>query len=244
MTRSRSIYRTVKQKRLSSEVANQITDLILQNHLQLGDKLPPERQLAEELGVSRTVLREAMKALEERGLVEVKQGSGTFVCSPSFEMVSDSLSLLLQADMARYLELMEVRRILDVEIAGRLAEEATEKDIDRLDDKIARMWQVLDSPEEFVEEDVAFHMEFYEAMKNELLLTIMQPVTELLMEAMGMTFEAPGSAESSLRRHEKLVERIRARDAEGARSAMWEIISRGMERLKEALQEKGIPCDR
>jgi len=243
MQRSRSIYKTIKQKRLSSEVVNQITDLILQNHLQPGDKLPPERQLAEELGISRTALREAMKALEERGLVEVKQGSGTFVCSPSFEVVSDSLSLLLQTNMARYLELMEVRGILDVEMAGRLAQEATEEDIERLGERIARMWQVLDSPEEFVQEDVAFHIEFYQAMKNELLLTIMQPVMELLVEAMGITFEAPGSAESSLRRHEKLVERIRARDTEGARSAMGEIISRGVERLKEALQEKGIPRD-
>jgi GntR family transcriptional repressor for pyruvate dehydrogenase complex len=244
MRRSKSIYKTIKQKRLSGEVTNQITDLILQNHLQPGDKLPPERQLAEELGVSRTVLREAMKALEEKGLVEVKQGSGTFVCSPSFEMVSDSLSLLLQANMPRYLELMDVREILDVAIAGRLAEGATREDIDKLSERIAWMWQVLDSPEEFVEGDVAFHIEFYQAAKNEVLLTIMQPVMELLVEAMEMTFEPPGSAESSLRRHEKLVECIRAGDAKGARNAMGEIISRGKERLKEALKAKGIPYER
>jgi GntR family transcriptional repressor for pyruvate dehydrogenase complex len=132
---------------------------------------------------------------------------------------------------------MEVRGILDVEIAGLLAERATEEDLERLGKSIDRMWELLDSPREFAEEDVAFHMAFYAAMKNEVLLTIMQPIMEMLSEAMGVTFEAPGSPESSLRRHEKLVERIRAGDSEGARDAMREIILRGDERLKEAMRE-------
>lgn len=230
-----SLYTVIGQKkRLSEGVVSQITDLILSRHLQPGDRLPPEHRLAEELGVSRSVVREGIKALEERGLVEVKQGSGTFVRSPSSEMVSDSISLFLRTRVARHLQLMEVREILDVEIAGLLAERATEEDLQSLSRSIARMWEVLDSPEEFVEEDVAFHIAFYAAMKNEVLLTVMQPIMELLSEAMSMTFEAPGSAESSLRRHEKLLQRIRAGDSDGARCAMREIIARGEERLKEA----------
>jgi len=232
-----SLYTVIGQKkRLSEDVVNQITDLILSKHLQPGDRLPPEHRLVEELGVSRSVVREGIKALEERGLVEVKQGSGTFVRSPSSEMLSDSISLFLRTRVARHLQLMEVREILDVEIAGRLAERATKEDLESLSKSIARMWEVLDSPEEFVEEDVAFHMAFYGAVKNEVLLTIMQPIMELLSEAMSMTFEAPGSAESSLRRHERLLEHIRTGDADGARRAMREIISRGEERLEEALR--------
>jgi GntR family transcriptional repressor for pyruvate dehydrogenase complex len=233
-----------QKKRLSEDVVNQITDLILSRHLQPGDRLPSEHRLVEELGVSRSVVREGIKALEERGLVEVKQGSGTFVRSPTSEMVSDSFSLFLRTKMARYSKLMEVRGILDVEIAGLLAERATEEDLERLSNSIARMWEVLDSPQEFVEEDVAFHMAFYAAMKNEVLLMIMQPIMELLSEAMSMTFEAPGSPESSLRRHEKLVQRIEAGDSEGAREAMREIIYRGEGRLTEALQaEEGASED-
>jgi GntR family transcriptional repressor for pyruvate dehydrogenase complex len=245
MKKTDSLYRVIGQKtRLSQDVVNQITDLILSEHLQPGDRLPPEHRLAEELGVSRSVLREGIKALEERGLVEIKQGSGTFVRRPSSEMVSDSFSLFLRTRVARYSQLMEVREILDVEIAGLLAERATEEDLERLGGCIARMWEVLDSPAEFVEEDVSFHIAFYEAMKNQLLLTIMQPITELLSEAMSMTFEAPGSAESSLRRHEQLLERIRAGDGDGARRAMREIISRGEERLKEAVPAEDMASER
>jgi GntR family transcriptional repressor for pyruvate dehydrogenase complex len=237
MKKMGSLYKAIGQKkRLSEGVVNQITDLVLSKHLQPGDRLPSEHRLVEELGVSRSVVREGIKALEERGLVEVKQGSGTFVRSPSSTMVSDSFSLFLRTRVARYSKLMEVREILDVEIAGLLAERATEEDLKRLGKSIGRMWEVLDSAQEFVAEDVAFHMAFYAAMKNEVLLMIMQPIMELLSEAMSMTFEAPGSPESSLRRHEKLVQRIRARDSEGARAAMREIISRGEERLEEAVR--------
>lgn len=239
-----SLYTVIGQKkRLSEGVVNQITDLIVSKHLQPGDRLPPEHRLVEELGVSRSVVREGIKALEERGLVEVKQGSGTFVRSPSSEMVSDSFSLFLRTRISRFSQLMEVREILDVEIAGLLAERATEEDLQSLSRSIVRMREVLDSPEEFVEEDVAFHMAFYAAMKNEVLVTIMQPIMELLSEAMSMTFEAPGSAESSLRRHEKLQQRIRAGDSEGARRAMREIISRGEERLKEASRVEEVASE-
>jgi GntR family transcriptional repressor for pyruvate dehydrogenase complex len=236
MNKPDSLYTAIGEKRrLSERLVNQITDLILSQDLKPGDRLPPEHRLVEELGVSRSVVREGIKALEERGLVEVRQGSGTFVRRPSSETVADSFSLFLRTRIARYSQLMDVRRILDVEIAGRLAERATKEDLESLARRTARMWEVLDSPDEFVKEDVAFHMAFYAATKNEVLLTIMQPIMELLAEAMGVTFEAPGSAESSLRRHEKLLEHIRARDAEGARRAMREILSRGEERMEEAL---------
>jgi GntR family transcriptional repressor for pyruvate dehydrogenase complex len=241
MKKTDSPYRAIGQrKRLSEDLVNQITDLILSKHLQPGDRLPSEHRLVEELGVSRSVVREGIKALEERGLVEVKQGSGTFVRSPSSEMVSDSFSLFLRTRIARYSKLMEVRGILDVEIAGLLAQRATEEDLERLSKSIERMWELLESPQEFVEEDVAFHMAFYAAMKNEVLLTIMQPIMEMLSEAMSVTFEAPGSPESSLRRHETLVQRIQAGDSEGAREAMREIIYRGEGRLTEALRAEEL----
>jgi GntR family transcriptional repressor for pyruvate dehydrogenase complex len=239
-----SLYTAIGQrKRLSEGVVSQITELILSRQLQPGDRLPSEHRLVEELGVSRSVVREGIKALEERGLVEVKHGSGTFVRRPTSEMVSDSFSLFLRTRIARYSKLMEVRGILDVEIAGLLAERATEEDLGRLRESIGRMWEVLDSPQEFAEEDVAFHMAFYAAMKNEVLLMIMQPIMELLSEAMSMTFEAPGSPESSLRRHEKLVQRIEAGDSEGAREAMREIIYRGEGRLEEALRAEEVASE-
>lgn len=224
-----------KNKKLYEEVVNQIIDLVRQKHLQPGDKLPSERELADELGVSRTVLREAIKALQERGLLEVMHGSGTFIRNPSIETIAKSVSLVVWMDPTRYFQLMDVREYLEVEIAGRLAENATEEDLTEMGQALERMRQLLDSPKEYSQQDVAFHMAFYNATKNEVLLTIMQPITALLMEAMELTFVPPGSAEISLRRHEELLTYIRAGDAQGARRTMREIISRGKVRLEEAL---------
>lgn len=233
------MYETIsKRKKLYEEIVDQIIALIQQKQLQAGDKLPSERELSEELGVSRTVLREAMKALEERELVEIRHGSGTFIRSPSIDTIARSVSFVVWTDPDRYIELMNVREFLDVEIAGRLARSAPQAELAAMATAIDNMWQLLDSPKEFSEQDVAFHMAFYRATKNELLLTIMLPITRLLMEAMELTFHSPGSAEMSLRRHEQLLDRIKAGDALGARRTMQEIISRGKERLKESLAQQ------
>lgn len=230
------MYKTIpKSKRLYEEVVNQIIDLVRQKQLQPGDRLPSERELADELGVSRTVLREAIKTLQERELVEVRHGSGMYIRNPSVETIAKSVSLVVWMEPTRYFQLMDVREYLEVEIAGRLAESATEEDLQEMSQAIERMWQLLDSPKEFSQQDVAFHMAFYKATKNDVLLTIMQPITELLVEAMELTFVSPGSAEMSLRRHEQLLEYIRAGDAQAARRTMREIIVRGKGRLQESL---------
>jgi GntR family transcriptional regulator, transcriptional repressor for pyruvate dehydrogenase complex len=227
--------RVVERKRLYQEVVEQVTDRVLNDHLQPGDRLPAERDLAAQLGVSRTAVREAIRALEEKGLVEVRQGAGTFVRSPDSESVSQSLSLYLHTNVTRYLQLMELREILDVEIAGRLAVQADREDLEQLNRRIARMWQLLDSPGEFAREDAAFHMDFYRAAKNDVLLMIMQPVMDLLEEAMEASFEEPGSAESSLRLHERLVGAIAGGDVADARRTVRQILSRGEMRMKHEL---------
>jgi GntR family transcriptional regulator, transcriptional repressor for pyruvate dehydrogenase complex len=227
--------RVVERKRLYQEVVEQVTERVLREDLQPGDRLPAERDLAAQLGVSRTAVREAIRALEEKGLVEVRQGAGTFVRSPDSESVSQSLSLYLHTNVARYLQLMDLREILDVEIAGRLAAQVDSEHLEQLRSRIARMWQLLDSPSEFAREDAAFHMDFYRAAKNDVLLMIMQPVMDLLEEAMAATFQEPGSAESSLRLHERLVESIATGDAPGARRIVRQMLSRGEMRMRHEL---------
>jgi GntR family transcriptional repressor for pyruvate dehydrogenase complex len=194
MDEAGSFSRVTERKRLYQEVVDQVTGLVLQDSLQPGEKLPAERELARQLGVSRTAVREAIRALEEKGLVEVRQGAGTFVRCPDPESVSGSLALYLQTNVTRYLQLMELREMLDVEIAGRLAERIDQEGLAQLRARISQMWQLLDSPQEFAREDAAFHMDFYRATKNDVLLMIMQPVMDLMEEAMSASFEQAGSA--------------------------------------------------
>lgn len=233
MNAPQNFYRTIEKKKIYQKVVEQITDLILQNQLQPGDKLPPERQLAEQLGVSRNAVREAVKALQERGLLDVVQGAGTFVRNLSSDTVSDSLSLYLQTNMPRYIQLMELREMLDVEIAGRLAQKIDAEYLDLLWQGIKRMERLLDSPGEFAKEDVAFHINFYRATKNDVILLVMQPVLELLVETMTVSFEKPESMISSLRGHRELVERIEAGDEKGARLIASQVIARGKGRLQK-----------
>lgn len=221
-----------ERTRLYQAVVSQVTERILADHLQPGDRLPSERDLSLQLGVSRTAVREAIRALEEKGLVEVRQGSGTFVRSPAPDSVSASLALYLHTNVARYLQLMDLRSILEPEIASRLAEKVEPDDLACLQARIARMHKLLDSPQEYAAEDAAFHMDFYRAAHNEVLLMIMQPVMDLLEEAMSVSFQEPGSAESSLSLHEKMVEQIAAGDAAGARRTVKQLLARGEMRMR------------
>ncbi len=225
------MYKTFRPTKLSGEVVNHFTELIVQQRLQPGDKLPPERDLCEQLGVSRTVLREAVKMLEEKGLLDSIQGSGTYVRSLSPHAISETVTLYVRSDQSRYIELMELRGILDVELAGRLAERATDDEIAALQQHIENMRQLLDDSEAFSLEDVAFHTTFYQAAKNSVLMSIVQPILDLLVDVNRLTFTDPGSTASSLQRHAAVMESIRARDSEGARRAMSAIINRGEQRV-------------
>ena len=121
---------------------DQITTLILENRLQPGDQLPPERELAQKLGVGRNAVREAVKALQERGLLDVIQGAGTFVKHMNSDVISDSLALYIKTNM-QYIQLMDLREILDVEIAGRLAANVEKVDLTALWDSLERMQQLI-----------------------------------------------------------------------------------------------------
>ena len=231
-----ALFKTIERKKIYEEVVEQITHLILESHLQQGDQLPSESQLAERFQVSRTVVREAVKVLEQRGLVAVKQGVGTFVCALNGEVVSETLTRFLRANVHRYLQLMDLREMLDVGVAVRLANRIEPADLQALRDRLAKLNQVLDSPEEYAQEDVAFHMDLYRATRNQILLIIMQPVIELLVEAMRASFEMPGSTGNSQRRHVELIDCIANGDPEGARQVTAEIIQRGKQRLHTALE--------
>lgn len=232
MEKKPSVFVKVSRKKLYETVADQLASQILSSNLQPGDKLPPERELCGSISVSRTTLREAIKTLEERKLIEVRHGAGVFVRKTSVDMLSEPLYFLLKADTDNYLDVMEVRGILEVEIVGILAERATEEDLERIQQHLERMTELLDDPLEFTKEDLAFHMAIYQAMNNKVISALMVPIMQLLGEFMQVTFEKPGSMESSLQRHEQLMGYIRRRDVEGARGAMREIIYHGKDRLK------------
>jgi GntR family transcriptional regulator, transcriptional repressor for pyruvate dehydrogenase complex len=230
------MYKTFKARKLSDDVVDHLTELFISQQLKPGDRLPSERELAEQFGVSRTVVRESIKILEEKGMLDCRQGAGTYVLGITNQGIVESFTLYLQSDYNRYLELMEMRDILDVEVVGRLAKSASPEEIAVFRHHLDRMGELLDQPAEFAVEDVAFHLAFYHAMHNSVLMSIVQPILSLLETAMRITVDAPGSSERSYRRHVTLMECIEAHDSDAARRTMHEIIVHGRQRVVEVVR--------
>ena len=213
-------YRVAKRGRLHEDLVNQIQALIEQHQLRPRDKLPPEHELARQFDVSRTVVREAVRALEEKGLVEVKHGSGVYVAEPSIDSVTDSFALHFRLSESSLLPLLEVREILEAEIAALATERATEEDLEQMERSLRHEAELFDSHDEYVEADLRFHELLTRAAHNEVLPILVNPLAALLRESRRVTIEPPGSSELSLRGHREILEAVKNRDKEQAREAM------------------------
>jgi len=169
--------------RLSTLAADQIAQMILDHALPDGAKLPSERRLAESLGVSRTVIREAIRLLEARKLVEVQTGRGAVVRGYSSESVSESISMLLDSasgDLS-FEDVLAVRDALEVTTAGLAAEQATDEDLETMHDALDRMINA-GTVQEQVEADYDFHLAIAEATHNKLFVLLLQALNAVLVE--------------------------------------------------------------
>jgi GntR family transcriptional repressor for pyruvate dehydrogenase complex len=224
---------------LYEQVADQIQELIVAESLRPGDKLPCERDLAERLGVSRTVVREAIRALCVRGLVKVKAGRGTYVQQPTPKDMAAPIGLLLKLRQCpdTLNDLYEARCMIEVECAGLAAERATDEDCAALEADIEEMKAHVADAEEFIRRDLAYHSSLADATHNDLFSVLLSVISDLWLEVALLTYQAPGAAESGLKHHRKILQRIKERDAEGARRAMRDHI-RHSRNLAEAARER------
>ena len=219
----------ITRERLYEQVAGRIQDFIVQGGLMPGDRLPPERELARQLGVSRTVIREAIKALQERGLVRVLTGSGTYVSRVAPDVVAQSISLFMRAHPCPFSDLLEIRRLLEVEIAGLAAERGGEEDLRVLESALQEMEEAsphvresAEGLERFVQADMLFHQALARATKNSLLPILLMPITDLLLEFRRRASMPAGAPESAIRFHRAILDRMRQHDGAGCQEIMRE----------------------
>ena len=208
-----------REPRLSDRVAALLLDTIVARGLQPGDRLPSERELGEQFGVSRTVIREAVRALAAKGVIEVRTGSGLRVAAVDASAVSESIGLYLRGGTVDYPKVHEVRRLLEVEIAGLASKRATDADIARMRKLCEQMEAALDDVERASRLDLAFHRAIAGSTSNELYLLLLDSIGEALLEIRRENLKS-GAAPQTVQAHREIVDRIAARDAAGARRAM------------------------
>src|ERR1700732_901290 len=216
-----SLYKAIQTSRLYEQIVQQIEASILKGAMKPGDQLPAERDLAQQFGVSRTAVREAVKALREKGLVEAHHGRGTFIRDGTSQAVRQSLDLMIkigQPDGSTHLA--EVREILEPEIAALAATRIEEQHLAMMGEAMGVMDGTRkDDAEAFIEGDLDFHLALAEAAANPLILSLLDSIVGLLREQRLKSFYVEGGPERGQQDHRRLLEAVERRDGERARGA-------------------------
>lgn len=202
--------------RLYEQVAEQITTWITENGLRPGDRIPPERELASRLGVSRATLSQALVALEVVGVVAVRHGDGTVVRSAPTSRIVESI----RAHADRLPEIIDTRDALETKLAALAAARRTTDDLARIDEALSAMGADIDAGGRGVEGDERFHGAVTTAAHSLLLARLMGEIGELIKETRLESLSQPDRPRASLAGHRAIAEAIRAGDPEAAAEAM------------------------
>jgi len=215
------MYKTVQTSRLYEQIVQQIEDSILKGELKEGEQLPAERELAQQFGVSRTAVREAVKTLREKGLVEAYAGRGTFITNGTAHSIRHTLDRMIRSGPSEgKVHLAEVREILEPEIAALAAKRADQEMLAAMQEAISVMDAARLDAEAFIEGDLDFHLALAEAAGNPLILSLIDSIVGLLREQRMRTYFTEGGPERGQYHHKKILEAIEHRDPQGARDAM------------------------
>jgi GntR family transcriptional repressor for pyruvate dehydrogenase complex len=222
----------LKKTRLYEEIVKQITDLIESGRLQPGDKLPPERLLAEQLNVSRTAIREALRSMESMGYIKSKVGGGTFIKEISLDNALLPFTAVLSQDKHLIKELLEVRQLLESEIAMLASKRATEEDISNIQDALDIMRQDIQQGGIGLKGDNAFHNALAAAAKNTAMSKILGLCDELLSKSRESTLLIPGQPIKSLEDHIDIFNAIKNNNKELAQQLMKQHMIKAQENYK------------
>ena len=216
----------VKRSRVHEDIVQQMTQLIRDGKLRPGDKLPPERELAETLGVSRPTLRNALRVLEGLRMIESRQGDGTYVSQANFEQLLAPLAAVLSTRAFLVKDILELRQIIEPPIAEWAAVKARAEDIEELENILAVQAKKAGAGLETAEEDTRFHYAIAEATGNQMVVHLIDLVMSLLGEVRASWLQVPDRREVSLAGHSAILAAIKGRDQAAAAQAMKEHIKK------------------
>jgi GntR family transcriptional repressor for pyruvate dehydrogenase complex len=227
---------------IAAEIARRLLAYLLSGKISPGQRIPSERKLSEALGVGRSVVREALKSLTVLGLIEVRQGDGTFLKRTDSELLPQAIEWGLLLGAKRITDLVEARHHLEVLLAGLAAER-------RDDSQLADMRRCIDAmakatdPDDFVAADISFHYAVASAAGNQSLLQIMRSIRGLLQVWISRVMHAADSTRPTWEEHAAIFDAIAGRDALGARRAMEAHMAAATKRLQTTLLAHGASVE-
>jgi GntR family transcriptional regulator, transcriptional repressor for pyruvate dehydrogenase complex len=216
-------YKPIRSKKIYEQVADSLLESLKNGTLKSGDKLDSVEVLAKNFNVGRSAIRESLSALRAMGILEMRQGEGTYVKSFDASRFSLPVSVAFLMKSEDLQELLEVRKILEVGAAGAAAASYKSEDLSPMREAIGKMEEAKGSGEIGDQADLAFHMALVKASHNQMLINLMNSVSEIMMQAMRETrklLHTPEGTERLLQEHQRILDAIETRDEDKAREAM------------------------
>ena len=214
-------FKEITPVRLYESAIEQIMNLIKNDKLKPGDKLPPEREMAEKLSISRGSLREAFRVLESRGLIKSKPGGGRYIREIRKNGHNSTENIILSLEKSSILELLEAREMFEVKIAKIAAQKATPEDIELIEkalNKINEEEGLKDDKK--MESDTEFHLAIASASHNFVFINIIRLHLDLLKDTREKTQQIPGRREERWSEHQAILQAIKEHNSKKAGEAM------------------------
>jgi len=225
---------------LYEQIAEIIEKRITSEEYENGCRLPSEQQLCEELGVSRTILREALKLLKERGLIDTRTGSGAYVTRPEAHNISDVVSRIISIDRINYVDVFDVRTILEVESAALAAAHASPEQLEEMNTLLKDLTVPTLSNEERAKKDFDYHFLIAKASGNPLLALLVEAMGGICRNTIEKTNLILGSVDDSNTRHGNIFAAIVSHDPDAARLAARDHLEESKRRYKTYISETEV----
>jgi GntR family transcriptional repressor for pyruvate dehydrogenase complex len=207
-------------KHVYEGIRGHIQELIRKGELRVGDKLPPERKLAETFKVSRNSVREAIRALAEKNIVRSRRGDGTYICAPDESTVTDSLRQAVRGQRQRIAEIFEFRRLLEPQIAFLAAENMSRNEVDQLKILVVDQERRIMAGKDDTDLDAAFHLLLARATGNRVIHEVVKTLSHILGETRSEARQSEERRRASVRTHILIIDALERGDGEAAREGM------------------------
>lgn len=214
------LFDEVQHDSRSRQIVEKFRKKIAEGVLKVGDKLPPERELCIQLGISRTALREAIRTLEAYGIVEARQGGGTFITDRFTENVFEFLGFGDKLDYATIIQLLKARSIIESGAIESIVVTATDKDIAQLESLATQLKTAVEQNGTIGELDATFHKKIIEFTNNKILMTLYQMIWRMLSHSTSMVIAYPTARNIAVHDHLEIVETLKRRDVQESKQSV------------------------